>query len=346
MYNENLIDFASNDYLGFAGDKKIFKKAAKRVLDFSVLAPKASLLVNGYHPIHKEFEEYLCKINGFEAALVAGSGFLANIALIEALPRGKDILFMDEEYHASGIMASKLTNAKVVFFKHNDPDDLRCKIKSESKRAKARFIIAVEGIYSMSGDLLDCEIFGIADEFKALLIVDEAHSSGVVGENLQGVFDLFGIIPKKNHIKLGTLGKAMGSYGAYILASKEVIDFLQNRAKSIIYATAPSVFDIAKAYEAFLKLEKRKDIFKKKITIRQKLLYKHLNIETKGLIVQVPMESSGKALEAKKRFLAKGFLIGAIRPPTVQKPILRIIPRIDIKKDTLRRFLEELKDYC
>lgn len=342
IYEEDLIDLASNDYLGFSQNKELFERAVEKVSKYPTHAPKASVLVNGYHEIHKELEDYLCMRNGFECALTVGSGFLANLSLLESLPRNKDVLFIDEEYHASGIMASKLSKGRVITFKHNDPEDLRRKIKNETKSPNTRVIIAVEGIYSMSGELLDRQIFDIADENDAILIVDEAHSVGVLGENLNGVFELFGIKPKDNHIKMGTLGKALGSYGAYILASDEICKYLQNRAKPIIYATAPSVFDIALAHEGFLEIEKNKDAISKKIKQRQKLTKKHFNKEIKGLILTLEAESSAKALGLREEFLKKGFLIGAIRPPTVNKPILRIIPRISIKDEIVEDFYKLL----
>ncbi|HHD83811.1 MAG TPA: aminotransferase class I/II-fold pyridoxal phosphate-dependent enzyme, partial [Campylobacteraceae bacterium] len=244
IFDETLIDLASNDYLGFAEDKRLFEAAVEEVANYRYHAPRASQLVNGYHPLHAAFEERLCALNGFESGIVVGSGFLANLSLIEALPRKRDLLILDEHYHASGVLASGLVDAKVRFFRHNDPEALDAILREERYR---RAIVAVEGIYSMEGDLLHRDIFDVADRYGALLIVDEAHSSGVVGEKLLGVFEHYGIAPGPTHIKMGTLGKAMGSYGAYILATEEIITFLQNRAKAIIYATAPSLFDTALA---------------------------------------------------------------------------------------------------
>ena len=252
LFDEELRDFASNDYLGLSNKKKLFKKACKRVKRYKFHSPKASTLVNGYHPIHQEFEEYIAKLNGFEKALCVGSGFLANLSIFEALPRRGDLLLFDEEFHASGLLAESLNDAKVIKFKHNDSSDLENRIKEYKTTQKGRVIIGVEGVYSMSGDVINPDIFSIADNFNALLVVDEAHSVGVLGKNLLGVFEYFDIKPKANHIKMGTLGKALGSYGAYILSSNEIYEFLCNRAKAVIYATAPSVFDIALAYEGFL----------------------------------------------------------------------------------------------
>ncbi len=151
IYPDNLIDLASNDYLGLASNKKLLKKAYKSVKKVRSNASKASIIVNGYSQIHKEFEDKLCKLNKFEKAIVVGSGFLANIALIESMVRKTDILFMDEEYHASGILATKLVQGEMVVFKNNDYKDLENKIKNIKN--KGRILIAIEGVYSMSGDI-------------------------------------------------------------------------------------------------------------------------------------------------------------------------------------------------
>ncbi|WP_024953759.1 aminotransferase class I/II-fold pyridoxal phosphate-dependent enzyme [Sulfurospirillum arcachonense] len=340
VYDESLIDLASNDYLGLSTKKQLLKRAVTKVQMFKNHAPKASQVVNGYHQIHKDFEDFLCRQNGFEDAIVAGSGFLANLALIEALPRKGDILVLDEEYHASGILAAKLVDAQVIVFKHNEISSLEDILKNTQYK---RAIIAVEGIYSMSGEILNKEIFEVVDKYEnTILIVDEAHSSGVLGENFMGVYDLYNIEVKANHIKMGTLGKAYGSYGAYILASSHIIEFLQNRAKALIYATAPSLIDIELAHQGMLYILKNRDKLKKKIQKRQELVKEFFGVDMKGLIFAYEMQSSDAVLTMQKNLIKKGFLVGAIRPPTVEKPILRIIPRVDVKIKDLRKLFEEI----
>ena len=166
---------------------------------------KHQLLVNGYHPIHAAFESALCEANEFEAGIVMGSGFNANIGLVEALVRKGDVLLMDEEYHASGIAGARMCDGEVIFFPHNDSAALKeALIKVHGKRT----IVAVEGIYSMGGDLVPREIIELAIEHEAILILDEAHSSGVIGEHLMGILDYYEITPTPLMIKMGTLGKA------------------------------------------------------------------------------------------------------------------------------------------
>ena len=341
LFDDSLIDFASNDYLGLSEDKELLSLAYKRVKSTKYHSPRASQLVNGYHKIHKEFEEYLSDINGFEDTIVVGSGYLANIALIESLVRRGDILILDEDYHASGVMASKLITSEVVYFSHNNADSLK-NILDEKKYNRA--IVCVEGIYSMGGDILNQEIFTVCDKSDTLLVVDEAHSSGVLGDNLLGVYDYFNIKIKENHIKMATLGKAIGSYGAYIQASSHIIDYLTNRAKSIIYSTAPSVFDIALADENYKYIEKNTALLKNKIIQNLKIANDIFNIDQKTLILKINIDDNKKAIMLKEWAKNQGFLIGAIRPPTVKSSILRIIMRTNIDKNILKEFLSSLDD--
>lgn len=341
IFSDSLYDFASNDYLGFGDNEDRLKLVYERLSSYSSISPKASMLVNGYHPIHKEFEEFVSSINSFEDAISVGSGFLANISLIEALVRKKDILLIDQEYHASGILPASLHGKRAIKFKHNNPQDLRDKLKDISAK---RIIIAVEGVYSMGGDVLDRQIFDIANEFGAILIVDEAHSSGVLGDNLTGVFEYYGVDIKPNYIKMGTLGKAYGSYGAYICASKEIIDYLINRAKPIIYSTAPSILDIALALENMQEIYHGSDYYKEMIRDRQRVVKDILGIEMESLILPIEIGSNSKVMQIQSKLIEKGFIVGAIREPTVDSAILRIIPRVGESKKALKRLCMEVKE--
>ena len=320
IFSKDLKDFASNDYLGLAHEPQLLERAYERVRGYGINAAKASQLINGYTPLHQQFEKMLCEANGFAAGITVGSGFMANLAVIEALVRKGDVLFIDEEFHASGNLAAKLLD-RVITFAHNDPKHLESLLETTTFN---RALVAVEGIYSMSGDLLNPEIVEVADRYGALLLVDEAHSSGVVGERLLGIFDHFGIAPKPTHIKMGTLGKAYGSYGAYILSSQEIVTFLENRAKSIIYTTALSLMDVALAQEGFIQIQEHLDSFKEEIAKRRAAVTSR-GLQMDGLILDIPKKD---VLKTQERLLQKGYLVGAIRPPTVKEPMIRIIARI------------------
>jgi len=341
LFDSKIKDFASNDYLGLASNKKQLKKAYKLVKSYNTFAPKASLLVNGYHKIHEVFENSIAKVNNFESALVVGSGFLANISLIEALVRKGDELFIDSQYHASGILATKLVE-QVTSFSHNCVDELEKKLSQSSAKRK---VIAIEGVYSMSGDIAKKEIFELAKEYNALLIVDEAHSSGTIGKNLLGIFDYYNLKIEPNYIKMGTLGKAYGSYGAYILSSKEIKEFLINRGKPIIYSTAPSVFDIALALVNLEYILKNRTKLFKKLQKRREFIKDSLSVDIKSLIVPIKQPSNKRVKELQKELLDRGFLVGAIRQPTVQEPIVRLIPRLGEKFKDLKELVKLIKSF-
>ncbi len=339
LIDNSLKDFASNDYLGLSHKKKLHKKSSRTLDTLDINSSKASMLVNGYHKVHKNFEDALCKANDFEAGVVLGSGFNANIALVEALVRKGDTLFMDELYHASGVLASNINGIDVKFFKHNDMSELHLLLSNSKAK---RNIVAVEGIYSMDGDLVKKEIFEIVDKFNALLIVDEAHSSGVVGKKLMGVFDYYGVKVKENYIKMGTLGKAYGSFGAFILASEHIIEYLLNRAKPIIYATSLSLYDTLLAHNSLVYIQENCERLKDDIKSRQKIIYEELGIKVDGLIVPVLVNDNKKVIEIKNELKSLGFAVGAIRQPTVKKAIIRLIARLGENESELRKLCKNL----
>ena len=340
LVDYSLKDFASNDYLGLSHNKYLHQKTSQKLDKLEVHSTKASLLVNGYHKIHKDFENALCEANGFEDGVILGSGFNANIALIEALVRKGDTLFMDELYHASGVLASSLESVNVIFFKHNDMDELKELLESSNAKRK---IVAVEGIYSMDGDLCEREVFEICDEYDALIIVDEAHSSGVVGEKLMGVFDYYDIEIKPNHIKMGTLGKAYGSFGAYILASSHIIDYLVNRAKPILYATSLSLYDTLLGHNALEYILQNVQKLKSEITTRQEIVRDIFGIKIDGLIVAIHISDNAKVIEIKNSIKDNGYAIGGIRQPTVPSAILRVIARLGESSGDLKELCQKIK---
>jgi 8-amino-7-oxononanoate synthase len=340
VFDASIIDLASNDYLGLAHNKSLLELTCKQLHETSYHGPKASMLVNGYHPIHQSFEQALCEANGFEAGIVVGSGFTANIAMIEALVRRGDTLFMDEKYHASGQLASGNVLGEVLRFSHNDANELESKLRT-SKRG--RKIIAVEGIYSMDGDLLNREIFELADRYEALLIVDEAHSSGVIGTRLMGIYEYYDITPKPNHIKMGTLGKAYGSFGAYILSSTHVKSYLINRAKPIIYATAPSLFDTLLGHKALEYILSNHEVLHDEIKKRQQWVKEYLDLTCKGLIFPLPIGDNRRVVAIQKELLHANVLVGAIRQPTVDRAIIRLIARLGVGKSDFKAVLQQLQ---
>ncbi len=334
---KNAIDFASNDYLGFKKDKKSFEKAVSALKKEGLFAPSASQLVYGYQNSHKKLEKTLLKLHGFEDVLIVGSGFLANTALVSTLAGHNDLVLMDEEYHASGIASLPISKAKYELFRHNDATDLEEKLKN----AKAnRVFIFVESVYSMIGDILPKEIIEAADRYGAYLVIDEAHGYGVIGPNLGGIYDFYGIAPKAKHIKMGTLSKAIGSYGAYILASKEIISFLINRAKSVIYSTALSPIDAEVANKRIKKIAKNSQTLRKKLDTRLSICSEILG---KEFLTPIIMIETKNAENIHKKLAKMNVIVGFIRPPTVKTPSIRLIARLGEKKGDLIKALKIIK---
>lgn len=333
LVDETLLDGASNDYLGLAHLKQLHDKACETVSSYTFHAPKSSMLVNGYHPIHQNFEHALCEANGFEAGIVMGSGFNANIGMIESLARKGDLLLMDASYHASGVMATRMCDARVEFFAHNDAIALESALK---KATEKRIIVAVEGIYSMSGDKLTREILDVCERYDVLIILDEAHSSGVIGENLMGILDYYNIKPTSNMIKMGTLGKAYGSFGAYVLSPQHISDYFINRAKNVIYATAPSLYDTALAHHALEYIQVNTAKLKEAIEARQRIVKEVLGLDIDGLIVPIEIGDNVRVMQLQQSLKEElGILVGAIRQPTVSRAIIRLIARLDISEEAL-----------
>ncbi len=325
---EGMLDGASNDYLGLAHIPALHDAACKTVSAYPYHAPKASMLVGGYHPIHEAFERALCEANGFEAGIVMGSGFNANIGLIEALVRRGDVLLMDEEYHASGIVAARMCEGEVVFFPHNDARTLEVLLERHRGR---RIVVAVEGIYSMGGDSVSREILELSIAHETVLVIDEAHSSGVIGPHLMGILDEYGIIPTPRVVKMGTLGKAYGSFGAYVLCSNPMAEYLVNRAKNVIYATAPSLYDTALAHHALDYIRSHTDELRRGIARRREIVREVLGIDLPGLIVPIVVGDNARVIAIQEEIRSElGIHVGAIRQPTVKKAILRLIARLPL----------------
>lgn len=342
LHSSTLLDYASNDYLGLSTQKELFNLACMKVSDFAYHSPIASQAVNGYHQIHYEFEEFLKQYFGYENATLFGSGFLANIALFETLPRKGDVLFVDELYHASGKILYGLPGKKIVFFAHNDLEDLEHKIKTTP--CKNRRIIAIEGVYSMDGDVAKKGFYTLAHDYDCLLIVDEAHSSGVLGENLKGYLDYYNLPHSPHIIKLGTLSKAYGSYGAFVLGEKSVIDFLFTKAKSSIYTTAPSLFDIALAHCNLLYIHQHTQELKKKLQ-EQKNILSPISISDSQLII-LPYSQQDRMIRDAQILYDEGYLVGSIRKPTSATPRIRIslnIKNTKIQSEKLCKIIQNFE---
>lgn len=281
----DLVDFSSNDYLGFSKERGIHKSALQLFSDSGPVRNGASgsRLLSGNHTLYEKLETQLTETFSSESALVFNSGYDANIGFFSCVPQRGDIIFYDELIHASIRDGIKMGNAKSYKFKHNDIDDLRLKCRTESDRnLKAEIYIVTESVFSMDGDSPNLKFFA---EFSTAhnyhLIVDEAHAIGVFGKNGTGLVQESGL-ERQVFARVVTFGKALGCHGAAVLGSKSLINYLINFARSFIYTTALPPHSIATIICAldFLDSENGE---KKRIELKKNIDYFLSQIEKSGL---------------------------------------------------------------
>lgn len=319
----NGIDFSSNNYLGLVEHPKI-KEAVIRALNSNVsIGAGGSRLLTGNKREHQMLEEFAADHFNKEACLFFSSGFLANYALFTTLPERKDFIIYDELIHASVRDGIKASCTKSIKFKHNDLKSLKEKIeKAQSLNANAIWL-SIESVYSMDGDIAD--ISGILDIIKnyknIYLIIDEAHATGIFGQDGKGFsYNL----NYENLIVLHTCGKALGVSGALVCASHEIIEYLINKSRPFIYTTAESPIIAIAVKEALI-------IPKEEGWRREKLLglieytnNNYLNSNHKTQIIPIILNDSLKALNIASSLQSNGFDVRAVRPPTVPSARLRI----------------------
>ncbi|MCK5867257.1 MAG: 8-amino-7-oxononanoate synthase, partial [Mycoplasmataceae bacterium] len=252
-----LIDFSSNDYLGFSQSEAVFQKAHQYLVENKLQQNGAtgSRLLSGNHKLHEEVEEQLASFFNIESALLFNSGYDANIGLFSSVPQRGDVILYDEYIHASIRDGIRLSNAKTFSFKHNDLCVLKELLKRHSELVseshQTEVYIVTESVFSMDGDSPDLmEMSKLCKENKAHLIVDEAHAVGVFGANGQGLIQQLKL-EKEVFARIVTFGKAMGCHGAAILGSEKLRSYLVNYARSFIYTTAIPLHSVATIKMAF-----------------------------------------------------------------------------------------------
>jgi 8-amino-7-oxononanoate synthase len=256
--SNNLIDFASNDYLGFAGNLELFSKT-QRILerhDILLNGSTGSRLLSGNHKLYPLVERLIADFHNAEEALVFNSGYDANIGFFSSIPQKGDFILYDELVHASIRDGIKMSNAKAYKFKHYDLEDLQKKLSSITSEANSEIYIVTESVFSMDGDSPDLTAFtNFAEDKKYHLIVDEAHALGVLGEKGCGLVQNLGL-ENKVFARIVTFGKALGVHGAAILGSELLVQYLVNFCRSFIYTTALSPHSVASILAAYQSLEK------------------------------------------------------------------------------------------
>jgi 8-amino-7-oxononanoate synthase len=311
--------FCTNDYLGLSGHPKV-REAAKAAIDDIGFGAGSAPLIAGHTVYHERLESELARFKGAEKALLFGSGYLANTGMIPALASDGDAILSDELNHASIIDGCRLSKAEVFIYNHCDPASIEEKLK-DCKSCNRR-IIVTEGVFSMDGDIAPLpEVNGLAEKYDAALIVDEAHATGTIGAAGRGSFEHFGIAPG-NSIQMGTLGKALGSYGAFVAANSDTIDWLVNKARSFIFSTAlpPAACAAASAALQLIKEEKEKCglLREKARTLRSSLKADGFNVLGDGTpIIPMVIGKADEALKLSAALMEAGYYVPAIRPPTV-----------------------------
>ncbi len=324
---KHLLNFASNDYLGLATDSRL-KAAAIAAIQTYGTGSTGSRLVTGQRPLHQELEKSIATFKKSADALVFSSGYAANLGTIAALVGNRDLIITDQYNHSSLKNGAILSQAKVLEYRHCDLDHLR-ELLGKHRTQSRRCLLATDTVFSMDGDL--CPLPGImelATEFDCMVLVDEAHATGVLGATGAGAIEHFDL-DSDRIVCIGTLSKALGSLGGYVSGSAKLIDFLRNRCASWIYTTALSPADTAAALMAI-------ELITSQPTIRQQLwqnieyfreLIAATNIQilpSDSAIICWELPSAEIALQISKMLRDQGIFAPAIRPPTVPTSRIRL----------------------
>lgn len=349
--NKKLINFASNDYLAFSKHPAVLH-SARRALNSYGVGSGASPLVSGYTKLHRALERDIAHWEGFDDALIFSSGFAANLGTISALVHPKDLILSDSLNHASIIDGCRFSRATLRFFKHKDCDHLQNLISNNQGKFRKLWIVS-DTLFSMDGDFAPInKLYELTLKNDAMLILDEAHATGVTGDGARGLTDLFPVDSdwKSRVVKLGTLSKALASQGGFVCANKKIIKLIKNKARSYIFSTALSPVCVAAARTAIKLInidDSRKDLVVSLSNyLRKNLVEMGLDIgPSESHIIPVIFGNTEKTMRVAKQLLELGFLVPAIRPPSVpvNSSRLRISVTAFHTVDLLNDFLLKLK---
>lgn len=320
----HVVVLSSNDYLDLARDSRVVQAATDAVRKWGAGSGGARL-TTGTQPPHVALERHLAAFKGTEAALVYGTGYMANVGILSALACKGDVILSDELNHASIIDGCRLSGADVLVYKHNDLDDLARKLAG--CREHRRRVVVSDAVFSMDGDQLNLPRFlAVCRRYDAFSMIDEAHATGVVGATGRGLCEQFSC--EHPDILMGTLSKALGSEGGYVCGSQLLIDYLRNVSRSFIFSTAPGAAEMAAADAALTVLEQepaRVQRLRRNVAFFiAELAARGIVVQTDSAIVPIPVGDERKAMQLSKRLLDSGFLIPAIRYPTVARGAARL----------------------
>lgn len=316
-----LLSFSCNDYLNLS-QHPATKQAAMEALQRYGAGSGASRLVTGNHPLYEELESRLARIKHTDGAVVFGSGYLANTGIIPVLVGRDGLVVMDELSHACLYAGAQLSRAKVLAFRHNDLSHAK-ELLAQHRSAHDHALVITDGVFSMDGDLAPlADLLALADDHDAWLMSDDAHGLGVIGGGRGSSFAGNAHVPVP--LQMGTLSKAIGAYGGYLCASAPVIELMRNRARTLIYSTGLPPAIVAAAIAA-LELIEREPAYAALPVQKAKAFTREAGLpDAQSPIVPIIIGDEHNALEASRLLMNEGFLVIAIRPPTVPDGTARL----------------------
>lgn len=342
------LDFTSNDYLGLAQSRALADSIEAAIVRGVPVGAGGSRLLRGNHAEHELLEQEAAHFFGGETSLYFGGGFIANTALFSTLPARGDLIVYDELIHASAHEGMRLSKAEAKAVRHNDAQGFDDAITAwRATGGTGQPWIAIESLYSMDGDRAPiAELAAIADRHDAMLIVDEAHATGVLGQDGRGLAaDLEG---RENVVTVHTCGKALGAMGALVIAPRTIRDFLVNRGRAFIYATAPSPL-MAAAVRAALNICRNDPQRRQRLHDLVAYAARELTMKTRfaasgSQIQPLIIGSDGMAMALATAMKARGYDIRAIRPPTVPEGTsrLRLTITLNVSELEITRLIDDL----
>lgn len=345
---KKLLNFCSNNYLGLANNSTM-REAAKKAIDDFGIGPAAVRTIAGTTTLHKKLEEKLAEFKKVEAVITFQSGFTANLAVIPALTGEGDYIFSDELNHASIIDGCRLSKAEVIRFAHANAADLEEKLKSVP--AEARKLVITDGVFSMDGDIAPLDkLYEVTSKYDAMLMVDDAHGEGVLGDSGRGIVDHFKLHGKVD-IEVGTMSKAFGVVGGIVAGKKEIIEWLSQRGRPFLFSSAMTIPDTAACIAAVELLEKSGDLVKK---LWENADYLRAGLKKLGFdtgasispIIPLMLGDAKLAQDMSRELFNEGLFAKAIVYPTVPqgKARIRIMNSAGHTKEQLDKALEIFKN--
>lgn len=326
--DKKVLNFCSNNYLGLANHPHLVESAKAAIDEFGI-GPGAVRPIAGTMALHLELERRLAAFKGVEAAITFQSGFNANLAAIPALVTKEDVIYSDELNHASIIDGCRLSRAKVIRYAHCDADDLRVQIEKSKDAGYRRSLIITDGVFSMDGDVAPLDkLYEAAQDFDALLMVDDAHGEGVLGKGGRGIVDHYNLHGKVD-VEMGTLSKAFGVVGGVIAGSQIIVDWLQQRGRPFLFSSAMTIPDVAACLASLDLLEESTDLVEKLWENADyfKREMREIGFDT-GLsttpITPIMLGEASLAQDFSRRLFEEGIFAMALGFPTVPRGKARI----------------------